>query len=272
MTGAPTPLPLAGRTAVVTGAGRGIGRAYALRLAALGADVAVIDRDLHSYEEFELEREAMRAGTTAEEVETLGRRALALEADVTDPAAVDAAVGEVLGAWGRLDIAVCNAGGGIGTIEETRASIVSAEFLDVIVQGNLYGTIHTCRAVARPMKEQRWGRIVTISSQAGRRAYPDGGYSVYGAAKAGIAMYTRYLAQEMGPYGVTANCLAPGYIATGRLMPLFSSLGAEQLLGSIALRRYGTPDDCAGPLEFLVTELGSYVTGTVIPVDGGSTL
>jgi 3-oxoacyl-[acyl-carrier protein] reductase len=271
MTGPPTQR-LAGRTALVTGAGRGIGRAYALRLAALGADVAVLDRDLHSYEEFELERQAMGAGTTAEEVETMGRRAMALEADVTDPGAIDAAVDEVLDAWGRVDIAVCNAGGGAGTMEETRASIVSEELLDVIVQRNLYGTIHTCRAVARPMRKQRWGRIVTISSQAGRRAYPDGGYSVYGAAKAGIAMYTRYLAQELGPYDVTANCLAPGYIATGRLMPLFTSLGADGLLDSIALRRYGTPDDCAGPLEFLVTELGSYVTGAVIPVDGGSTL
>jgi 3-oxoacyl-[acyl-carrier protein] reductase len=270
MTG-PATLPLAGRTALVTGAGRGIGRAYALRLAALGADVAVLDRDLRSYEDFELERQAMRAATTAEEVEMLGRRSLALEVDVTDHAAVDAAVGDVLAAWGHLDVAVCNAGGGAGTMEQTRASNVSQEFLDVTVRGNLYGTIHTCRAAAAPMKEQRWGRIVTISSQAGRRAYPDGGYSVYGAAKAGIAMYTRYLAQELGPYGVTANCLAPGYIATGRLMPLFSSLGAEELLDSIALRRYGTPEDCAGPLEFLVTDLGSYVTGTVIPVDGGST-
>lgn len=265
-------LPLAGRTAVVTGAGRGIGRAYALRLAALGADVAVADRDLRSYAAFELEREAMRGDTTAEEVQVLGRRALAIQADVSDPGSVDSMVQEVLDRWGRVDIAVCNAGGGAGTMAETRASSISDELLDDIVQRNLYGTVHTCRAVARPMKQQRWGRIVTISSQAGRRAYPDGGYSVYGAAKAGIAMYTRYLAQELGPFGVTANCLAPGYIATGRLMPVFDSLGGEELLGSIALRRYGTPEDCAGSLEFLVTDLGSYVTGTTIPVDGGSTL
>jgi NAD(P)-dependent dehydrogenase (short-subunit alcohol dehydrogenase family) len=117
----------------------------------------------------------------------------------------------------------------------------------------------------------RWGRIVTVSSQAGRRAFPDGGYSAYGAAKAGVAMYTRYLAQELGPFGVNVNCLAPGYIATGRVAPMFDSLAGDSLESSIALRRPGTPEDCAGALQFLVTELGDYVTGTVIPVDGGST-
>lgn len=266
-----TAKPLAGRVAVVTGAGRGIGRAYALRLAALGADVAVIDLDLRSYEEFELERQVMRAGTVVEEAQELGVRALGIEADVTDSASVDNAVDEVLSHWGRLDIAVCNAGGGVGTMEQTRASVVTDDLMEGIVERNLYGTIHTCRAVAGPMKEQRWGRIVTVSSQAGRRAYPDGGYSVYGAAKAGVGMYTRYLAQELGPFGVTVNCLAPGYIATGRLIPLFDALGGDGLKSSIALRRYGTPEECAGALEFLVTDLGDYVTGSEIPVDGGST-
>ncbi|MCK6210061.1 SDR family oxidoreductase [Georgenia sp. EYE_87] len=265
-------MKLQGRTALVTGAGRGIGRSYALRLAELGADVAVLDFDLKSYEAFELEKSSMQGDSTAAEIQTLGRKSLAIEADVTKPEAMQAAVDEILNAWGRLDIAVCNAGGGIGAISETKATEVADDVLDGVLQRNLYGTIYTCKAAAAPMKKQRSGRLITVSSQAGRRADRTGGYAHYGAAKAGIAMYTRYLAQEVGPYGITANCIAPGYIGTGRLMPLFDTIGGEQLTDSVALRRLGTPEDCAGVVEFLATDLGAYVTGTVIPVDGGSTL
>lgn len=262
--------PLLGRTALVTGAGRGLGRAYALHLARLGADVAVLDADLHSYAAFVGESSAMTADTTVDEVKALGRRAFGYEADVSHAAAMDDAVSAVNRDLGRIDIVVCNAGGGVGTPAETRASEVSDEFFDVVVKRNLYGTVNTCRSVAAVMKEQRRGRIVTVSSQAGRRGSRDGGYAHYGAAKAGVVMYTRYLAQELGPYGITVNCIAPGYIATGRLSEQFERAGVEKIERSIALRRIGTPEDCAGVVEFLVGELGSYVTGAVIPVDGGS--
>lgn len=264
-------LKLEGQTALVTGAARGIGRAYALRLASLGADVAVIDFNLKSFEDFELEKDAMKAESTAAEIEALGRRSLAIQLDVTDAAAQVNAVEQIVAKWGRLDIAVCNAGGGIGTMAETKATIVEDDVFDAVVKRNLYGTVYTCKAVSAPMKDQRSGRIITVSSQAGRRADRAGGYAHYGAAKAGIAMYTKYLAQEVGPYGITANCVAPGYIATGRLMPLFDTIGGADLVQTIPLRRLGTPDDCAGVIEFLATDLGAYITGAVIPIDGGAT-
>ena len=264
-------LKLKGQTALVTGAARGLGRAYALRLASLGADVAVLDLNLKSFEDFELEKSAMTSESTSAEIEALGRRSLALQIDATDAAAQTAAVQQILNEWGRLDIAVCNAGGGIGTMAETRASIVDDDVFDGVLKRNLYSTLYTCKAVSEPMKRQQYGRIITVSSGAGRRADHSGGYAHYAAAKAGIIMYTRNLAQDVGPYGITANCVAPGYIGTGRLLPLFDKIGVDKVVESVALRRLGTPEDCAGVIEFLATDLGAYVTGAVIPVDGGST-
>lgn len=261
---------LKGQAALVTGAARGLGRAYALRLARLGADVAVLDADLRSYRQFERERGDMTADSTVEEIQALGRRSAGYQADVSDAAAVTAAVDGLAADWGRVDIVVCNAGGGTGTPAESKASEVTADLFDLVVQRNLYGTVNTCRAVAPYMKRAGYGRIVTVSSQAGRRGSPTGGYAHYGTAKAGIQMYTRYLAQELGPFGITANCVAPGFIATGRLLPSFEATGIERVVEQVALRRLGTPEDCARVIEFLVTDLGEYVTGAVIPVDGGS--
>src|SRR5690606_19653571 len=125
-------------------------------------------------------------------------------------------------------------------------------------------------AVAPIMKEQRSGKIVTVASYAGLVAGIGGGYAHYGAAKAAIAHYTRYLAQELGPYGINANCIAPGVIGTARILELMGSSNASNSASQeIALRRYGTPEDCARVVEFLVTELSDYVTGAVIPIDGG---
>ena len=264
--------PLDGKVALVTGGARGIGRAFALRLAALGADVGVIDRDLRSFEASRAESAGAAGRTAADAVTRLGRRAHEVAADVTDTAALHAAVDEVAGVLGRLDIVVCNAGGGSGSMADSRPSTASPEHVRTVVDLNLVATINTCTAAVPHLRGKGWGRIITLSSQAGRRVYPDGGYSVYGAAKAAVALFTRALAQELGPDGITANCLAPGYIETGRLAPLFASLSGEDALTErIALRRYGTPDDVANVLEFLVTDLGAYVTGTCIPVDGGST-
>ncbi|MFM7537452.1 MAG: SDR family NAD(P)-dependent oxidoreductase [Acidimicrobiales bacterium] len=263
-------MELRGKVAVVTGGGRGLGRAYALHLAGMGADVAVLDVDLRSFEAYEREAAQLTAESTAAEVQALGRRAMELEVDVGDAAAVRAAIDRVVEAWGRIDVVVCNAGGGLGTPARSRASTMDLEEFEAVLRRNLHGTVNTCEAVAPVMRRQRSGKIVTVSSQAGRRASADGGYAHYGTAKAAIVMYTRYLAQDLGPDGITVNCIAPGYISTGRLSVMFEQIGVERLSKSVALRRLGTPEDCARVVGFLASSASDYVTGALIPVDGGS--
>jgi 3-oxoacyl-[acyl-carrier protein] reductase len=258
---------LDGKVAIVTGAARGLGRAYALRLASLGARVAVSDLDLHSYAEFAGEAAAMTADTTVDEIKAAGGEAIGFELDVGNRDAVFAMAADVVDAWGRIDILVANAGGGRGTPAETTATLVPPDLLELVTRMNLFGTIHCCSAVAPTMKEQRSGKIVTVASYAGLVAGIGGGYAHYGANKAAIAHYTRYLAQELGPYGINANCIAPGFIETARIVETLG--GSGNVSKEIALRRNGTPDDCAKVVEFLCTDLSDYVTGAVIPVDGG---
>lgn len=263
-------MELEGRTALVTGGGRGLGRAYALELARMGADVGVLDVDLRSYRDFAREAAQMTADSTAEEVRALGRRAVEVEADVGDAAAVQAAVDRVHDELGRIDVVVCNAGGGLGTPAGSRASTMDLDEFDAVLRRNLYGTVHTCSAVAPVMRAQGSGKIITVSSQAGRVPGADGGYAHYGVAKAAIVMYTRYLAQDLGPEGITVNCIAPGFIATGRLTPMFEGIGVERLSRSVAVRRLGQPEDCARVVGFLASSASDYLTGAVIPIDGGS--
>jgi 3-oxoacyl-[acyl-carrier protein] reductase len=146
--------------------------------------------------------------------------------------------------------------------------------MKLVTEMNLYGTIYCCNAVAPIMKEQRSGKIVTVSSVAGISPANDGGYAHYGAAKAAIAHYTRYLAQDLGPFGITANCIAPGTIGTGRIMQTVipgSARANRDPAARIALKRIGTVEDCARVVEFLVTDLSDYVTGQLIAIDGGLT-
>ena len=135
-----------------------------------------------------------------------------------DPAAVEAMVAQVVAVWGRVDVLVANAGGGRGRPLDTKASTLDPALLQLVTGMNLYGTVYCCNAVAPVMKQQRSGRIITVASVAGLGPSRDGGYAHYGAAKAAIAHYTRYLAQDLGPHGITANCIAPGLIATGRVV------------------------------------------------------
>jgi len=263
---------LDGKVAIVTGAARGLGRAYARRLAGLGAKVAVTDLDLKSYREFDAETKAMTAESTVAEIAAAGGAALGLEVDVGDHRAVETMVARVAEEWGRVDVLVANAGGGRGRPVDTKASTIDPALLDLVVSMNLFGTVYCCNAVAPLMKQQRSGKIVTVSSVAGLSPSADGGYAHYGAAKAAIAHYTRYLAQDLGPYGITANCIAPGVIATGRIMQTVlpcSSDSNRNRSEQVALRRLGTVEDCAKVVEFLCTDLSDYVTGAVIPIDGG---
>jgi 3-oxoacyl-[acyl-carrier protein] reductase len=260
---------LDGKVAIVTGAARGLGRAYAKRLASLGAQVAVADLNLHSYEEFEAEAKDMTGDSTIAEIEASGGTALGIEVDVTDHEAVNAMVARVVQEWGRVDGLVANAGGGRGRPMDTKASNLDPALLQLVVGMNLFGA---STRVAPTMKEQRSGKIITVSSVAGTGPSPDGGYAHYGAAKAAIAHYTRYLAQDLGPFGITANCIAPGVIATGRIMATVipgSSQSNRDRAELVALRRLGTVEDCAKVVEFLATDLSDYVTGAVIPIDGG---
>lgn len=260
---------LDGKVAIVTGGARGLGRAYALKLASLGARVAVSDLSLRSYEQFEGEARAMTAENTVEEIRAAGGQSLGLEFDVADREAVFDAVSKVHASWGRVDILIANAGGGRGAPSQTRASQIPQDLLELVTGMNLYGTVYSCAAVAPIMKEQRSGKIVTVSSYAGLTASSDGGYAHYGANKAAIAHYTRYLAQELGPYNITANCIAPGLIATARIVELMGRGPGANDYDDIALRRPGLPEDCARVIEFLATDLSDYVTGAVIPIDGG---
>jgi 3-oxoacyl-[acyl-carrier protein] reductase len=209
---------LDGKVAIVTGAARGLGRAYAKRLAGIGAKIAVADLNLHSYEEFEAEARDMTAESTVAEIQASGGTALGIEVDIIDHEAVAAMVARVVEEWGRVDVLVANAGGGRGRPVDTKASILDPALLQLVVAMCLFGTVYTVNAVAPIMKEQRSGKIITASSVAGTGPSLDGGYAHYGAAKAAIAHYTRYLAQDLGPFGITANCIAPGVIATGRIM------------------------------------------------------
>ena len=263
---------LDGKVAIVTGAGRGLGRSYARRLASLGAKVAVADLDLKSYQAYESEAKDMVGESTVAEIESEGGTAVGLTMDVSDREAVDAGIKSIRELWGRIDILITNAGGGVGKSSSTRASALDFELLHSVIDSNLYGTIYCCNSIAPIMKEQRSGKIIMVSSIAGLNPSRDGGYAHYGVAKAAIAHYTRFLAQDLGPFGITANCIAPGMITTGRIvqnvLPSYSGVDRDPIQLT-SLRRLGTVEDCANAVEFLSTSQSDYVTGTIIPVDGG---
>jgi len=269
---------LSGKVAVITGGARGLGRGYALRLAGLGADIAIIDRNLQAADVYEFERKAMTAATVMAECQAHGVRAIGIEADLANRAAATSAIDHVVRELGRIDIAVCNAGGGTVLFADERQPVPGAnEAADLVTTGtpsdcseemlarvldiNLKATMYTCMAVAVHMKRQGGGKIITVSSTAGVDAR--GAYHPYGMAKAAIIHYTRSLAQELGPFNVNVNAIAPGIIRTGRLGD------RSHMAAMTALRREGTIDDCAKVVEFLATDLSDYVTGRTIVIDGG---
>jgi NAD(P)-dependent dehydrogenase (short-subunit alcohol dehydrogenase family) len=258
---------LTGKVAIVTGAARGLGRAYALHLARLGADVVVNDVDMAAARVYD---EQLTAPTVMDEIQEIGSRSLGIVADVTNQQQVNQMVEQVIAQLGRVDILVNNAGGALVPGPSYASAVPESDFrrmMDI----NLMGTIFCCQAVSAPMKAQRSGRIVTVGSQAGLRSQGGGGGTAYSVAKAAINHYTRKLASELGPYGIKVNCIAPGWILSSRAIAggRNSPESRERLESEIALRRLGWPEDCAKVVEFLVTDLSDYVTGQVIPVCGG---
>jgi len=265
---------LSGKAAIVTGGARGLGLTYALRLADRGANVAVADIDLSSFEEYDREAKRLTEDSVVAELESRGVDALGIETDVTDPEGVESMVREVDETFSSVDVLIANAGGGVSPIHETHASTLEPDHLKATMARNLYGTVYCCTAVAERMKRQRSGTIITVGSQAGRMPREDGSYAHYGAAKAGIIMYTKYLAQDLGEYGITANAIAPGAIGTGRLLSSYEEAESDELdrlADAAALGRIGDPEDCADVVEFLASDQSDFVTGTVVPIDGGST-
>jgi NAD(P)-dependent dehydrogenase (short-subunit alcohol dehydrogenase family) len=246
---------LDGRVAFVTGASRGFGRVIAQAYAEAGADLVVCSRS-----------ETEITAAAAAIAEATGRRCLGLAADVTDPAAVDRAVGAVLESYGRLDILVNNAGVNLRRpIEE-----FSDEEWRRVVGTNLDGTFYCCRAAARPMKERRRGRVINVASMMGVASLP--GRVPYTAAKAGVCALTRTLALEWAPHGINVNALCPGPFLTEMNQPLAQNPEQFEFFRSrIPLGRFGNPPEVAGAALFLASDAASFVTGSSLFVDGGWT-
>ena len=246
--------PLQGRTALVTGASRGIGRAIALGLARDGADLVLND--------IERRRDALDA--VADEIGALGRTAAALSADVSDRAQVQAMVQAALAQAGPIDIVVNNAG---ILIPNTVEALLEAEW-DAVMDVNAKGTFLVVQALLPHMRARGYGRIVNIASIGGKQGAPEQAH--YSASKAAIMGFTRVLAQEVGPFGITANCVCPGIIVTdmGRTN-LSDQANVDRWVGVTAMRRLGQPEDVVGPARFLASDAAAFVTGQSLNVCGG---
>ncbi|BBA70104.1 3-oxoacyl-[acyl-carrier-protein] reductase [Geobacter sulfurreducens] len=243
-------MSLAGKVAVVTGASRGIGREIALRLASQGADVAVTATTLDS------------ARKTADEIEQIGRRALALAVDVADAAAVEALFASVVEAFGKVDILVNNAG---ITRDGLLLRMKDADW-DAVLDVNLKGAFNCTREAAKLMTKARSGRIVNIGSVVGEMG--NAGQVNYCASKAGMIGMTKAAARELAKRGITVNAVTPGFIETD-MTAVLSEKVRESLMQQIPLERFGSPEDIANAVHFLVSDMGSYITGHVLSVNGG---
>jgi len=241
---------LADKVAVVTGAGRGIGRAIALAYARMGADVACVSRTEEN------------SAKVAAEVEALGRRAWPLAVDVSDTAAVDAAAKGILELAGRVDILVNNA----GVTRDNLLMRMSEEEWDTVLNTNLKGAFNFTRALSRPFIKQRSGRIINIASVIG--LIGNAGQSNYAASKAALIGFTKSVARELAPRGITVNAIAPGFIETDMTAVLDDKV-REEVIGRVPLGRFGSSDDIAHAAVFLAMEPTGYVTGQVLTVDGG---
>ena len=241
---------LEGKVAIVTGAGRGIGKGIALRLASEGASVACCGRTLANVD------------ATVAEISRAGGRAAAYAVDVADGAQVGETCDRVLKEFVRIDVLVNNA----GVTRDQLLLRMSDEDWDAVLDTNLKGAFHFAKAVTRSMLRQRSGRIINISSIIGLTG--NAGQSNYAASKAGLIGFTKSLARELASRTITVNAVAPGFIVTD----MTQALGEEAqtaLKGRIALGRLGSAEDVANVVLFLASDLAAYVTGQVITVDGG---
>ena len=236
---------LEGKVALVTGAGRGIGREIALTLAEYGADVIV---NYHGSRE--------KAQEVVKQIEQLGRKAAAIQCSVADYEACGQMITDMLAAFGHIDILVNNAGITKDNLED----------FDAVMDTNLKGTFNTIKHMYRPFLKQRAGRIINLSSVSG--VLGNAGQANYAASKAGVIGLTKSVARELAARNITVNAVAPGYIDTDMTQAM-TETAREATLAQIPLKRVGTPRDIAEMVAFLASDRASYITGQVISVDGG---
>jgi 3-oxoacyl-[acyl-carrier protein] reductase len=245
------PRPLEGKTALVTGASRGIGRAIAVELARLGASVGV-----------NFSEDSAGAAETANLVQQEGVKAAVIQGDVSNSTSAAATVEEAGSLLGDVEVLVCNA----GIRRDGLALRMTDEAWDDVVATNLSGAFYVTRAALKSMIRKRWGRLVYISSVAGVQG--NAGQANYAASKAGLIGLAKSIAREVGSRGITANVVAPGFVETDMTADLSEEL-LEQARSRVAAGRLGKPDDIAPIVGFLCSPGASYLNGTVITVDGG---
>lgn len=243
-----------GRTALVTGASRGIGRAIAIGLAEAGFDVVLND----------IPRQSGELDGVKREIVGLGRQCYVATADVSKKAEVEAMVRKTLAEAGHIDVLVNNA----GILISSTVEALPEEVWDAVLDVNAKGTFLVTQALLPHMKARRYGRIVNIASIGGKHGAPEQAH--YSASKAAVMGFTRVLAQEVGGDGITANCICPGIIVTemGRTN-LADQSNVDKWVGITALRRLGQPEDVAGPVAFLASDAAAFVTGQTLNVCGG---
>jgi 3-oxoacyl-[acyl-carrier protein] reductase len=244
-------LDLTGKSALVTGGARGIGKAICLKLAAQGADIAFVD----------VGRPEVAEATVAE-IQALGRKAIFIPANVTDPEACEAAVKAAIDTFGKIDILVNNAG-------ITRDDLIMRMPIDdwkLVLEVNLFGAFYMIKAAIRPMLKARSGRIINMSSVSGQAGQM--GQSNYSSSKAGLIGLTKATAREVASRGITCNAVAPGMITTDLTTVLPDAL-KEQMVAATPLGHFGTVDDVANAVTFLASDEAAYITGHVLAVDGG---
>ena len=240
------------RTALVTGASKGIGRSTALALARAGIDVAVNARDTGSIED------------VAQAVHELGRQSLVVPGDVSVLEDVRSIAQRVVDVWGGVDILINNAGiTHSGSLAET-----TDEAWERLMDVNSRSMFLTCRELVPHMIERRWGRIINVASMTARLGRGFVGSASYGASKGAVVSFTRGLAREFGPYDITVNAVAPGVIVSDMNREYLAEHG-ERVLQGIPLARFGEPDDVAAVIGFLASDAASYITGAVIDINGG---